>query len=79
MPFVTFTTAIRFEPGEIVEAGEQVATWSTDYYRGRDGIEVTVHPSFVWTIRNGRVVHGCFCQEWQEALEAIGVSERGTT
>ena len=33
----------------------------------------------VWTIRNGRIVHGCYYQEWKEALEAVGVSERGTT
>jgi ketosteroid isomerase-like protein len=71
--------AVRFEVDEIVEAGEQVATLSTDNYRGRDGIELTVHPCVVWTIRNGRIVHGCFYQEWQEALEALAVSEWGTT
>ena len=58
--------AVRFGVDEIVEAGEQVATMSTDYYRGRDGIELKVRPSMVWTIRNGRIVHGCYYQEWKE-------------
>jgi ketosteroid isomerase-like protein len=67
--------AVRFEVDEFIEAGEQVAMSATNYHRGRDGIEVTVHPCYVWTIRNGRIVHGCFYQEWQEALEAVGLSE----
>jgi ketosteroid isomerase-like protein len=67
--------AIRFGVDEIVEVGEQVATLSTDYYRGRDGIEVTVRPSGVWTFRDRRIVHACMYQEWQDALEAVGLSE----
>jgi ketosteroid isomerase-like protein len=68
--------AVRFEVDEIVEVGEQVATLSSDYYRGRDGIELTIHPCLVWTIRNGRIVHACMYQEWQDALEAVGLSEQ---
>jgi ketosteroid isomerase-like protein len=68
--------AVRFEIDEIVEAGEQVAVSSADYYRGRDGIELTIHPCSVWTFRNGRVVHLCFYQEWHEALEAVGLAEQ---
>jgi ketosteroid isomerase-like protein len=70
--------AVRFELGEIVEAGEQVATLSTDYYRGRDGIELTIRPCFLWTFRDGRIVHICFYQKWHEALEAVGLSEQAT-
>ncbi len=44
-------------------------------YQGRDGIELTVHPSNVLTIRDGRIVHGCLYQEWHEALEAVGMPE----
>jgi ketosteroid isomerase-like protein len=67
--------AVRVEVDKLVEAGEQVAISSTNYHRGRDGIELKVRPSVVWTIRNGRIVHGCFYQEWEEALEAVGLSE----
>ena len=68
--------AVRFELDKFVEVGEQVAISLTNYHRGRDGIEVTVRPCCVWTIRDGRIVHGCFYQEWQEALEAVGLSEQ---
>ena len=67
--------SVRFEVDKLVEAGEQVAVSSINYHRGRDGIEVTVRPCWVLTIRNGRIVHCCFYQEWQEALEAVGLSE----
>jgi ketosteroid isomerase-like protein len=68
--------AVRFEVDEFIEAGDQVATSFTNYHRGRDGIELKVRPSGVWTFRDGRIVYGCFYQEWQEALEAVGLSER---
>ena len=67
---------IRFEIDEFVEAGELVAISSLNYHRGRDGIEMTVRPSGVFTFRDGRIVHYCFYQEWQEALEAVGLSEQ---
>ena len=67
--------SVRFEIDECIEAGEQVAVSFTNYHRGRDGIELKVRPSTVLTIRNGRIVHGCLYQEWQEALEAVGLSE----
>jgi ketosteroid isomerase-like protein len=67
--------SVRFELDKFVEAGEHVATSFINYHRGRDGIEIRVRPSSVWTIRDGRIVHGCFYQEWHEALEAAGLSE----
>ena len=53
-----------------------VATSTTNYHRGRDGIEITARPSCVWTIRDGSIVRHCIYQEWQEALEAVGLSEQ---
>jgi ketosteroid isomerase-like protein len=67
--------AVRFEVDQFVEAGDQVATSFVNHHRGRDGIEVTVRPSGVWTIRDGRIVHACVYQEWPEALEAVGLSD----
>jgi ketosteroid isomerase-like protein len=64
--------AVRAEEDKVVEAGEQVAVSFTNYHRGRDGIELKVRPSVVWTIRNGRIVHGCLYQEWEDALDAVG-------
>ena len=68
--------AVRFEIDQFVEVGDEVATSFTNYHRGRDGIEVTVRPCGVWTIRDRRIVRGTVYQEWQEALEAAGLSEQ---
>jgi ketosteroid isomerase-like protein len=67
--------AVRWEIDELREISDQVAASITSYLRGRDGIEITVRPSWVWTFRDGRIVHLCFFQEWQEALEALGLRE----
>ncbi len=74
--FLGLWEAVRFELDKFVEVGDQVAISLANYHRGRDGIEVKARPCFVWTMRNGRIVHGCFYQEWQEALEAVGLSEQ---
>ncbi len=67
--------AVRFELDEIADVGEQVVTTSTNYHRGRDGLEVKVRPSAVWTVRDGSIVRLCLYQEPQEALEAVGLTE----
>lgn len=74
--FLGLWEAVRWEVDKFAEAGEQVAVSFTNYHRGRDGIELKVRPSTVLTIRNGRIVHGCLYQEWQEALEVVGLSEQ---
>ena len=67
--------SVRFEIDEYIEAGDQVAASFNNHHRGRDGIELTVRPSAVYTIRDGHIVRGCLYQEWREALEALGLSE----
>jgi ketosteroid isomerase-like protein len=67
--------AVRWEIDELREVGDHVAASITSYLRGRDGIEVTARPSWVWTFRDGRIMRQCFYQEWQEALEALGLRE----
>jgi ketosteroid isomerase-like protein len=67
--------AARLEIDELREVGDQVAASFTSYARGRDGIEITGRPSFVWTFRDGSIVRVCTYPEWQEALEAVGLGE----
>ena len=38
--FFGLLEAVRFEINECIEAGDQVAMSSTNYHRGRDGIEL---------------------------------------
>jgi ketosteroid isomerase-like protein len=74
--FLGMWEAVRWEIDELREVGDQVAASTTSYLRGRDGIEGTVRPSWVWTFRDGRIVRQGFFQEWQEALEAVGLSKQ---
>jgi ketosteroid isomerase-like protein len=67
--------AVRLEIDELREVGDYVAASFTSYLRGRDGIEITGRPSFVWTFRDGSIVRVCTYPEWQEALEAVGLRE----
>ena len=67
--------SISLEADEFIEVGEQVVTPFTNYHRGREGIELKVRPSAVWTIRDGSIVRFCFYQERDEALEAAGLEE----
>ena len=66
----------RLEPHEFIEAGDLVVVPSTLHLKGRDGIEVVVRGTFVWTIRNGAIERMVMYQERQEALEAVGLSEQ---
>jgi ketosteroid isomerase-like protein len=75
--------SVRFEPGELIEAGQRVLVPITVHVQGRDGIAVQARATWVVTIQDGAVEHVCMYQEhpapeWpgrREALEALGLSE----
>lgn len=67
--------SIRIEPREFIEAGDHVVVPYAVHSRGREGIEVTAHPTFVWTVRDGAVERVELYQEREDALEAVGLSE----
>jgi ketosteroid isomerase-like protein len=66
----------RTEIDEFVHIGENVVVirW-TGYLRGRYGIEVTVRSSAVWTFREGAVTEVVQYNDFEEALEAAGLSD----
>src|SRR6266480_4420222 len=64
------------EPHEFIEVGDHVVVPGTGHTVGRDGIEVVVRVTFVWTIRNGAMERVCMFQERGEALEAVGLSDQ---
>jgi ketosteroid isomerase-like protein len=66
----------RLEPHEFIEAGDLVVVPLTMHGRGRDGIEVVAHLTFVWTIRNGAIERMVMYQSRQDALEDLGLSEQ---
>jgi ketosteroid isomerase-like protein len=69
--------SVRFEPTEFIETGDLVVVPQTTRARGRDGIELTAHPTLVWTIRDGAIERVCLYQDRQDALEEAGVAGEG--
>ena len=66
----------RIEPHEFIEAGDLVVMPGTLHVKGRDGIEVVVRATFVFTIRNGAIERNTMYQDKEEALEDLGLSEQ---
>jgi ketosteroid isomerase-like protein len=64
------------EPHEFIEAGDHVVMPGTQHLKGRDGIEVAVRATFVFTIRNGAIERNTMYQEKEDALEALELSEQ---
>ena len=64
----------RIEPTEFIDAGDDVLVPHAVQLRGRDGIELVVRATYVFTIRNGLCVAWRIYQEHAEALEAAGLS-----
>lgn len=67
--------SLRFEPPELIDAGEHIVVPWTMYARGRDGIEVPSRVTWVWTVRDGAIVRACMYQEREHAFEAAGLRE----
>jgi ketosteroid isomerase-like protein len=67
---------LRGEPHEFIEAGDLVVMPWTLHGKGREGIEVTASPTWVWTIRDGAIQGLVMYQEREDALEAVGLSEQ---
>ena len=67
--------AARIEPAEFIDAGDDVLVPHVVHLRGRDGIEVKVQATYVYTLRDGLCVRWRIYQEHSEALEAAGLAE----
>lgn len=65
----------RIEPAEFIGAGEDVIVPHVVHLRGREGIEVAVRATYVFTLRDGLCVRWRIYQEHGEALEAAGLPE----
>jgi ketosteroid isomerase-like protein len=66
----------RTDPEEIrVLDAERVLMLSIEYFRGRDGIEITQPAGTVFTLRDGKVVRMQAFWERRNALEAAGLQE----
>jgi ketosteroid isomerase-like protein len=67
---------IEYEPKEMVDAGERVASTVQIRGRGREsGIEFDGQATAVFTFRAGKVIRVAWFSSRDEALEAAGLSE----
>ena len=73
--FIATWDSFRLGADEFIDAGELVVTPFTNRASGRDGIELQARGTWVWTIRDRAVVRACLYQEFEEALEAAGLSD----
>jgi ketosteroid isomerase-like protein len=64
----------RYEPHELIDAGDHVVVPFSSHFRGRQGIEMTMEAVWVFTIRDGALLRLALFQDRAEALEAAGVS-----
>ena len=62
----------RYEPHGAVEAGDTVVMPFSTHFAGREGIELEMRATWVWTIRGGAVVRLALFQDHDEALRAAG-------
>jgi ketosteroid isomerase-like protein len=67
--------SVRIEIDELIASGDYVVVPHTMRLRGRDGIEVSVATTWLFTIRGGNIKRVCLYQEKREALEAAGLSK----
>jgi len=73
--FAASWESLRFEPNELIAAGEHVVVAWTMHARGRDGVEVPSRVTWVWTVRDRAILRATMYQERQDALEATGLPE----
>jgi ketosteroid isomerase-like protein len=66
---------ITFDIERITAVGDSVIVSNVSHQRGRDGIEVTARGTFVFTVRDARIIRICLYQELDEALKAMGIEE----
>jgi ketosteroid isomerase-like protein len=74
--FRAFGGGVHFDVQKIRDAGDAVAVAAHHRGRGRhSGIEVASDFFYEYRLRDGKIVRIKFHQGWEEALEAVGISE----
>jgi ketosteroid isomerase-like protein len=64
---------IVVEPSAYIDAGTSVVVPNVSRSRGRDGIEVLARSTFVFTLRDRKIIRIHLYQETDDALQAVGL------
>ena len=67
--------ATVIEPDHFIETDESVVVPNVAHQRGRDGIEVSARGTFVFTLRDQKIIRIRLYQKTDEALRAVGLVE----
>ena len=67
--------ATVIEPDHFIETDESVVVPNVAHQRGRDGIEVSARGTFVFTLRDHKIIRIRLYQETDHAVKAVGLSE----
>ena len=67
--------ATVIEPDHFIETGDSVVVPNVAQQRGRDGIEVSARGTFVFTLRDHKIIRIRLYQETDDALKAVGLEE----
>ena len=71
--FAARWVTVRREVDEVIEGDGRAVTRITVYFQGREGIEVKIRTSWVWTIQDGAVTQITVYNDLGEALAAAGL------
>ena len=64
---------ILIEAADFIDAGAAVVVPNVSRSRGRDGIEVLARATFVYTIRDRKIIRLRLFQEIEDALRSVGL------
>ena len=64
----------RFETARYLDAGDDVVVLGTAYGTAASGFKMERRQGFIWTVETGRAIRMRWFNDWDEALEAAGVS-----
>ena len=67
--------ATVIEPDHFIETGESVVVPNVAHQGGRDGIEMSARGTFVFTLRDHKIIRIRLYQETDDALKAVGLQE----
>jgi ketosteroid isomerase-like protein len=73
--FLDMFERVHLVPERFIEAGDAVVVPNSAELRGRDGIQAVARSTWVYEVRDGRIVRVRFYRKTADALEAMGLRE----
>jgi ketosteroid isomerase-like protein len=64
----------EIKPERYIAAGDDVVVLGTATGTGASGVQMRIRQGFIWTVEDGRAIRMRWFNDWDEALEAAGVS-----